>query len=85
MRACVCVCECVCVPAGLAANTGFFGGIFLLTYYALRYTRRFRRRRKGRCPNCAYDLKSDFSTGCPECGWNRTDTDTLEDPCESSA
>ncbi len=24
-----------------------------------------------RCPRCGYQLRSDFSQGCPECGWRR--------------
>ena len=31
-----------------------------------------RARRCGRCPMCTYDLLGDFSSGCPECGWNRS-------------
>ena len=23
------------------------------------------------CPNCSYDLRSNFEAGCPECGWRR--------------
>lgn len=29
-------------------------------------------RRRGRCPMCTYDLLGDYSSGCPECGWNRS-------------
>ena len=25
----------------------------------------------GCCPECNYDLRGDFSHGCPECGWRR--------------
>ena len=25
------------------------------------------------CPACGYDLRGDFSAGCPECGWRRED------------
>ena len=36
-------------------------------------------RRKGRtegiCPKCAYDLRGDLSSGCPECGWRRKEKD----------
>jgi hypothetical protein len=30
------------------------------------------RRRRGLCPACAYDLRHDHASGCPECGWGRT-------------
>ena len=35
------------------------------------FMRRRRRIRRGRCPECAYDLKGDLGGGCPECGWQR--------------
>ena len=34
-----------------------------------------RRVRAGHCPNCNYDLRRDFSRGCPECGWQRETDD----------
>lgn len=34
----------------------------------LRASRRRRRLRDGRCPECAYDLRGT-PAGCPECGW----------------
>lgn len=40
----------------------------------LRERREAHRRARGLCPACAYDLRSDFPTGCPECGWNRTES-----------
>ncbi|MCH8825294.1 MAG: hypothetical protein IH984_17495 [Planctomycetes bacterium] len=47
----------------------------LLAYVTSQYKRRWgraaRRRKKGICPQCAYDLRGDFSVGCPECGWGR--------------
>ena len=35
--------------------------------------RKVNRTRRGLCPQCAYDLRSDLSAGCPECGWRRED------------
>lgn len=32
------------------------------------------RRRAGKCPKCAYELRFDFRHGCPECGWGRSTT-----------
>lgn len=37
----------------------------------LRFRHLNRRISHGFCPFCAYDLLSDFSRGCPECGWGR--------------
>jgi hypothetical protein len=30
-----------------------------------------RRRSRGLCPGCGYDIKAAPDAGCPECGWNR--------------
>lgn len=39
--------------------------------WVLLRNRRARRERRGLCPACAYDVKGNSATGCPECGWNR--------------
>ena len=39
-------------------------GGFMLTRHALR-------RCRGRCLKCGYDLRCDYTAGCPECGWLR--------------
>lgn len=44
---------------------------FLSDQYSRRWGRGVRRRRKGLCPKCTYNLRGDFSIGCPECGWKR--------------
>lgn len=33
--------------------------------------KRTHRLRRGRCPDCGYDLRGAFNAGCPECGWRR--------------
>ena len=38
------------------------------TILAFRFDRRFA---PGHCQMCDYDLRGDFSAGCPECGWQR--------------
>ena len=56
---------------GFAVNTIFYGAIlwlFILGPFALR---RYIRYKHGHCIKCGYDLRGDFSTGCPECGWRR--------------
>lgn len=30
------------------------------------------RRKAGLCPECGYDLRTGFVSGCPECGWGRS-------------
>lgn len=56
---------------GFLTNTFFFGGPLFLLSLTLRPMKSLYRKRKGLCPHCAYNLRSDFSTGCPECGWGR--------------
>ncbi|MCH7719538.1 MAG: hypothetical protein IH988_00925 [Planctomycetes bacterium] len=56
---------------GFPINTVFYATIlwlFILGRFALR---RHLRRKRGLCVPCGYDLRGDFSAGCPECGWRR--------------
>lgn len=59
------------VWVGLIGNTLFFAGAWWVVLLAPRSLRARLRRRRGRCPACAYDLCRDLAGGCPECGWNR--------------
>lgn len=64
---------------GLMFNTLFYG---LLAFGAVgiwRMQQRDRRFRRGCCPACGYDLRRDFSDGCPECGWGREATKRRSD------
>jgi len=56
---------------GFLLDTGFYGVLWAVPFFGLPLLKQSRRKRKGRCPNCAYDLKRDFQSGCPECGWRR--------------
>jgi hypothetical protein len=56
---------------GLVTNTTLAAIVLVAFMQALLFTRRTCRRHGGRCPSCGYELRSDFNTGCPECGWNR--------------
>lgn len=64
------------IVANLWLNTALGGLLWwvVLTvgfYFASgRFTRR-RRLARNHCPLCAYDLKSQPTPGCPECGWLR--------------
>ncbi|MEM9065495.1 MAG: hypothetical protein AAGB51_08410 [Planctomycetota bacterium] len=52
-------------PDGFAANTVFYGSLFLTA----PFIRRWHRLRHRRCMTCAYDLRdADPSGPCPECG-----------------
>jgi hypothetical protein len=57
---------------GLLLNAGFYGAIWAMPLVCLPLLRTRRRRRKGRCPRCGYDLKHALEPGCPECGWRRS-------------
>ncbi len=60
---------------GFAANTAVNLGVVGLLWYGLTSVRRLRRRRAGRCPACAYDLRGlPPGTPCPECGKSDTVT-----------
>jgi len=60
---------------GFLINTLTFAFMwFMILFAADRAVRSLKHRRalrRGECPICRYDLLGDFSSGCPECGWNR--------------
>ncbi len=56
---------------GFAINTALYASLWFFAIPLPGKLRRRRRRRKGLCPSCAYDLSGDLETGCPECAWNR--------------
>ncbi|MCC6321349.1 MAG: hypothetical protein IT438_07935 [Phycisphaerales bacterium] len=56
----------------LLANILFYFTLFAATTAAARALTRFRRRRRGQCPRCAYDLRATPpASPCPECGTAR--------------
>ncbi|MFM9994495.1 MAG: hypothetical protein ACKVU4_01700 [Phycisphaerales bacterium] len=59
--------------SGLAANTAFWAGAWLVLWEAGRWGRRRVRRRRGRCVSCGYELAGSGGAraGCPECGQGR--------------
>lgn len=59
------------IAAGLFADAAVNGVAPGLILAAIGLIRERRRARKGLCPKCAYDLRHDFASGCPECGWGR--------------
>ncbi len=58
---------------GFAINTVFYATILWLLTLGPFTARRMIRRNRGHCIKCGYDLRGDFSAGCPECGWQRED------------
>ncbi len=55
------------IPLGFALNMLFYFAVFLAAMMSLSAARRAWRRRRGRCPDCNYDLSSSPGR-CPECG-----------------
>ncbi len=56
---------------GLALDSVIWGSVVWALLARVWLTRQTLRTRRGLCPKCAYDLRGDFPSGCPECGWNR--------------
>ena len=58
---------------GAALNMLVFAAGWLVILLAPRAIRRTRRRRRGACERCGYDLRGTPSGGCPECGFARAE------------
>ena len=58
---------------GFAINTALYALAAMTIHGLWLIARRWIRRMRGRCLACAYDLRRDYSHGCPECGWRRAD------------
>lgn len=66
------------IRRGVARDVVALGaGVFLLVNATLiltllaRWRTEERRRTRGLCPTCGYNLRHQFIGGCPECGWGR--------------
>jgi hypothetical protein len=57
---------------GAAGNIVVFAVAWWPLLIGLGLARGWHRRRRGLCPQCAYDLVGKLDEGCPECGWGRT-------------
>ena len=57
--------------SGMFINVLFYCSVIAMAFYSRAYSRRIIRRKRGRCLKCAYDLRGDYSAGCPECGYGR--------------
>ncbi|MCH8316797.1 MAG: hypothetical protein IIA64_12570 [Planctomycetes bacterium] len=56
------------IVIGFAGNTALYSFGWWFALFVAKKTRRWRRRAKGRCEHCAYDLRGTSSDRCPECG-----------------
>ncbi len=61
------------VWVGIVLSTLFYAALLWLVAYGPFALRRTIRRKRGHCINCNYNLRGEFTHGCPECGWNRED------------
>lgn len=59
---------------GFAINTLIFALVPALLWLPLGPLKRARRRRRGRCVSCGYDLSGITGKSCPECGNTRGDS-----------
>ncbi len=62
--------DAVTVQAAVVTSIVLFA-VFVIVELGPR-RRRPRRRRRGQCPACGYDLRHGMHAGCPECGWRRS-------------
>lgn len=66
---------------GLLIDTAFWGAVWFVllwpTGLVAAKAKRARRRAKGKCPWCKYDLRGIESERCPECGGERQPTPRL--------
>jgi len=59
------------IPLAMFASAALYGAPLWLLVFGPGEARRAIRRRRGRCPDCGYDLRGEYDGGCAECGWNR--------------
>lgn len=69
---------------GILLNTAFYASIYFAIGFGFVSLRRARRRRRGQCPRCAYDLRASTSPVCPECGHAHRLSPSLTAPCARS-
>lgn len=67
------VLPCLPIDGAFASSSILYALPWLIVLALITGVRRAVRARRGRCPRCAYDLRSDLAHGCPECGWKRRD------------
>jgi len=59
---------------GFAINTIFYAALLWLLTLGPFTARRMIRRKRGCCLKCGYDLRGKSESGCPECGWGRSES-----------
>lgn len=64
--------------SGFLINTVFYTLVACALAWLWRQIKHARRMRRGLCPCCRYQLSYDFRTGCPECGWRRSQHTSAE-------
>lgn len=56
------------IVTGFAGDTALYSFAWWFALFVAKKTRRWRRRAKGQCEHCVYDLRGTSSDRCPECG-----------------
>ena len=56
------------IAIGFAGDTAFYSFAWWFVGIGAKKARRWRRRAKGECEHCTYDLRGTSSERCPECG-----------------
>ncbi len=56
------------IVIGFAGDTAFYSFAWWFVLIGAKKSKRWRRRAKGQCEDCAYDLRGASSDRCPECG-----------------
>ncbi len=69
---------CNIVWPGFLLNVLILSTLAASLLHIAHYLARRRRRSRGRCPQCAYNLRGDLDAGCPECGWGRQTPDSTD-------
>jgi hypothetical protein len=62
---------------GFVADVSIYAASVAIGAYAAWRMRAKIRRYRHRCPHCGYDLRSLQLPGCPECGWNRPESERV--------
>ncbi len=63
---------------GLIADSIFFSIPWYLIIFGPGFLLARYRRTHNRCSVCGYNLRGSIDSGCPECGWGRSESDVID-------
>ena len=71
----VSVLPCRPIPFGFVVNSLLYAALAWMVFFGpfalYRHVKALQWRSKNCCPSCGYNLRGEFQSGCPECGWGR--------------